>query len=1186
MITSLADAVGGSAIPAINPAAMATAARTFALPGLVQPSGKSGGERRLTPQEEKYWLNELAKQFGQFIEPLGLALDTPGAIARGYLAGDPSSGFNFDADKRTSGVELLDTLGWAPQNPYLRTAAGLSAEIVTDPLFWLSGPIGAVSKAGAAAKSAGVLKNAPVAYARKYGTEAAESTMRGKYIKGLFENNSVPRTAGNYQAVTPAGQRLAQSKVTLEDVIGAASDPAEALRNVTTKLGSAQEYERLKGQTLGGLFGLNVGPVNVAFKPPGADKALDAMDYLGARARFSYPGRVATGLFSKASGGAVDTGEQIASLRANALEDIYRGRGLTEATRHNLLLTKVALPEAAKKLLGAETLYSPQGNDMLVRLVEGHGTATDKQILAMTPGLQPWLDSWQNISNRQFAERNSLGLTGNFYKDEYGTKYNPRYGDEFAFDEAEQGTGRLLYDASEAESYGRRAHLKTPGGTDDLRQISLLPEIIEYSKPNSGVTDEQAATVIMNWFKNKYPTEAIGDPVQRVVNETTGATAASPNAQVLKIARTMVRRAQDLPEGVPVFAAHPANTQARRIVGHEVNKSRAIFLLESLSEAAVEGAKTQQAGRYRNLAESWDEIGKRAGFQNSDNKVTAEAAEALKRSISTATGIPVGEIDLTKYSVPERVVRRLQKVADFYATPAAQKEVSGFLDGWTKLFKGFVLATPRRFVRDAYSNAVSGFLETGNAPKQLAAMYNASKIVNGDYAGAMGALRTIPRYTGLSDEAIKDAFIMDVGGNGVLSGLQSSELLSSARSGEMGQLIPGSTPISIAKGLRELVPDSTTSVGRVASNFTKIAGVLDPIESLKTGRLAVTNYDTLNPILRASSTINDTVDSVGRLGTFIHLLQQGVSPAEAADRVKRALVDYQSLTLTERKWMRTIFPWWAYNSRIGKYAAESLMERPGGAYGQMIRASNTVQASDEDNYITEQLRQKFAVRMPDALTDMLGLTQPDTKHYITDIDLPGIDVLNLLDPYGAQGTMNNLASQMAPPMQGFMSLATGRDLFFDRPLDETKTPVDRVYTALTGDQRGMSPTAKVLAGLIPGTQVPMAFFGTLADPRIESFGARLAKAGLNVSTGFKVNTQSAGQELQEIDRQAGRVLDPITFTFQKTYIPEELKRTMSEDDKKVYALMQQKREEALALRKRQRRQERLRQIMSQTRAQQ
>lgn len=1168
MLPSLDDLLGkAGGLPTLNQASLGLDAQMPALPSL-QPEikGRGGSGSGLTDAEQQYWMGKLAQQSGQFIETLGLALDTPGALARGYLAGNPESGTYFNTDDRTSGVELLESFGIAPENPYLRTAAGLGTEIVTDPLFFLSGPTAAVSKAGAAAKSAGVLKNAPLAYMRKYGTKNAEKTMRGKFISGMFDDNFVPKTSGNYQAVSPVGQRLSQSKVTLEDVIGASSDPDDALKNVLTALGGQAEYDRIKGDTLGGLFGLNVGPVNMAFTPSGSDNVLDAMDYLGARARFSKAGRVATGLFSKANAGAVDAGEQINALRASQLEDMYRVRGQTEATKHNLLLTKIPLSDSAKQMLGADSLYSPQGNDVLTRLTEGHGTVLDHQILSQTPELQPWLDSWEQISNKQFAERQGLGLSGNYYKDEFGTKYNPRYGDEFTFDEAEQGTGRLLYDASEAESYGRRDYLKTPGGTDALRKISLLPDIIEYSKPGSKITDEQAGKTIMDWFNQNYPGEIIGQPVERIDPKNPNIKTEAPSPQALKIARVMARRAQDLPPGTPVFAAHPANTQARRIIGHEVNKSRAVFLLEALSEAAVEGSKTQLQGRWRNLAESWDEVGKRAGFQGKGDGLHEDAIDSMKLAISKATGKPLDQIDLSQMSVPERVVRRLQKVADFYSAPAAQKEVSGFLDGWTKLFKGFVLATPRRFVRDYYSNAVSGFLETGNAPKQLNAMYQASKIVNGDYAGAMDTLRTIPRYTGLADDAIKDALIMDVGGNGVLSGLSSSELLSSARSGEMGQLIPGSTPMSITKGLGELVPGTDTTLSEKIKNFGSVYGVTD-------------QYDTQNPILRASATINDTVDSVGRLGTFIHLLQQGVSPAEAADRVKRALVDYQSLTLTERKWMRSIFPWWAYNSRIGKYAAESLMERPGGAYGQMIRASNTIQQGDEDTYITENLRRKFAVRMPDSLTDLLGLTQPGNTTFITDIDLPGIDVANTFDPYSIQGTVGNLAAQTSPPIQGLMSLATGRDLFYDRPLDEVKTPADRIYTALTGDLQGLSPTAKVVAGLIPGTQVPMAFAGTMLDERILDPRARLAKASLNVSSGLKVNTQTQESEIYDLQQKIAKDLAPVNYSFQKQYIPEELEPTLTPRQRALNKLSEDKAKEALKLRKRRRRVERTNELL-------
>lgn len=1136
-----------------------------------QPSAGGPGAMPagLSKEQQEFWLRRLARQSGQFIENLGLALDTPGAIARGVLAGDPASGFNFDSDARVSGAELLDAYGINIENPYIRTAAGLGTEIVTDPLFWLSGPTRAVTEAGYAAKEAGLLKEAPVAFMQKYGVDAAEDTMRGKYISSLFDNNFVPKTPGNYQAVSPVGQRLAQSKVTLEDVVNAGSDPAEALQKVVTKLGMGDddyglsEYERLKGDTLGGLFGINAGSFNMAFAPPGSETVLDAMDYLGARTRFSPLGRVATGLFDKRTGGAVDTGDQIASLRASALEDLHRRQGQELATAHNLLLTKVQLPDAAQQLLKSDSLYSTQGNDMLVRLAEGKGNATDQQILNMTPGLQEWLDSWHSISNRQFSERKAMGLKGAFYKDKYGTRYLPRYGDEMDFGDMARGTGRMQFSAAEAEAYGRRSWLKTPGGTDDLRQISLLPEIVEYSKKKSTVTDLDAAEAIRRWFETNYPAEPLGQMQQITKQLPNGQTQVvdTIHPQVIKIARTMRRRAEDLPEGTPIFAAHPANTMARRIVGHEIAKSRVAFLLEALSEAAIEGANTSMPGRFRNLGKSWDEIASKAGFQMGKRQLANNATNALKAAIHKATGKPLANIDLSQYSIAEPVVRRLQKIADFYSEPTAQKAVSDYLDKWTTLFKGFVLATPRRFVRDLYSNAVSGFLETGSVTKQLSGMSAASSIVNGDYDSAMSALRAIPKYAALGDdELIRDAFIKDVGGNGVLSGLQSSELLSTAREGRMGQLIPGSTPTSVAKGLAELLPDGSTTFTQKVQNFGKIYGVSD-------------TYDTHNPILRASTTINDTIDSIGRLGTYIALLQQGVDPTEAAARVKRALVDYQSLTMTERKWLRSVFPWWAYNSRIGKYAVDSLLSKPGGAYGQMIRASNTLQQAGDETYIPENLRQKFAVRVPEEWAQALGISQPNTDTYVSDIDLPGIDVLNLIDPNGVQGTINNLATQTAPPIQAAMSMATGRDLFFDRPLDETTTPADRVYKALTGSPEGLSPAVKVGVGLIPGLQVPLNIAGTLADERIEDPRVRVAKAAVNIGSGLKWATVDERYLLQDLQQKIAKELAGKTYTMQKAYIPEELEPTLTERERAIWELSKIKAKRARQIQELRRQQE-------------
>jgi hypothetical protein len=1112
-----------------------------------------GGQRRgrsyvpvapdLTEEDERSLLRELASKTGQAIESLGLVLDFPGAVARGVLAGEPLSGFNFNFDDRVSGVELLEKFGLQPQNPYVKAAAGFGAEIVTDPMFWLSGGLSSVTRAGDAAKAAGLLKTAPLAYMQKFGTDAAEQTLRGKYVTKLFDDSFIPRTAGNYKAVAPVGQRVAQANVTLDDVIRASANPTKATEDVINRLGSREAYDSVKDDVLGGLFGVNALGINEAFSPPGTNQILDALDYLGARTRFSYAGRLGAAAFSKATGGAVGAGEQIASLRASVLEDAARADAREAATKHGLLLSKIALSDNSKSLLGADSLFSQAGNDLLKRLEEGKANSTDLQIIAATPGLTEWKNSWSTIRNQIFSEREAIGLKSpSKYRDKYKTEYGPRFGDEFDFADQARGTGKLRFTAAEPETYGRRKHLQTPGGTDDLRQISLLPDVIAHSSPTATTTDEEVGEKIIEWFKLNHPAEPIGLP------------------QAALIARTMSRRKQDLPANVPVFAAHPANTQSRRIISHAVAQSRANFILESLAEAAIQGGRTQQVGRYRKLSDSWDEIAKKTGFAASGKNAAKSAVDSLRAKISLTSGVPIDQIDLSAMAVPEQVVRRLERIGDFYSVPQAQGEVVKFLDGWTQLFKAFVLATPRRFVRDAYSNAISGFLETGNAPLQLASMNAASKVVAGKYDEALPALKQIPKYAGMTDEQALNQFLIDSGRTGVLEGLQSSELLSSVRAGSMSQLIPGSTPLTISKGIGQLIPDGSRNPAQMASDF------FSPFQDFLTNRVGQ-QYEQRNPMLMASNTINDTVDSIGRLGTFIALLRQGVNEQEAADRVRRALVDYQSLTLTERKWLRSMFPWYAYNSRIGKYVAESLYMRPGGPVSQMIRGSIDAQRGDEDqDYIPSNLRKAFAIRIPDSVTKYMGMYQPDLTWYAKDFDLPGVDTINLIDPNSFQGTLKNLFSQSSPPLQSIVSLATGRDLFTDRPLAETVTPQDRIYKALTGDPGGLSPTTKVLTGLIPGLQVPIQLGGKMLDERIENPSMRALTGAINYLSGIKVQPIDERYLRQDLEQKIGEELDGKQRGITIRSIPAELEPTLTPKQYKLNQLSKKNQKEARKLR--------------------
>ena len=178
-------------------------------------------------------LEQLARSTGQAIEGVGLVLDTPGAIFRGILAGDPASGFSFDTERRVTGSELLDQYGIAPQDPYAKTALGLAAEIALDPLLLANFGAGAISKAGRVAGAAGLLDNAPAAAVSKMGMAQALRTRTGRTVSKRLAAADVPITPSTFSVTPLLGPRMSRSMTTLEDAVNAATDVGAARKGLS-----------------------------------------------------------------------------------------------------------------------------------------------------------------------------------------------------------------------------------------------------------------------------------------------------------------------------------------------------------------------------------------------------------------------------------------------------------------------------------------------------------------------------------------------------------------------------------------------------------------------------------------------------------------------------------------------------------------------------------------------------------------------------------------------------------------------------------------------------------------------------------------------------------------------------------------------------------------------------------------
>lgn len=1067
----------------------------------------------MSEAEADSMLSSLAKNVGGAVQTLGMALDTPGAIARGFLAGDPMSGFTWDADRRVTGDELLDSYGLAPENKYLRTAAGLATEIATDPLTWMTGPLEALGRAGRAAQEVDLLKLAPLAAQKKLGARAGE-TLTGRYTNAALNalDPSV-RILNETDPVRPlVGQRLAQSETTLRDLIGVAPDAQKALADLTTNLSAkGVAFDDVADERLGGLFGFGFIDSDEAFMPDSdlARNTLDALDAAGQAIGWSAPGRYASALFDQGVEGATDVGGQMLAMRHSKEMAKRKAAGRELAASHIRTLTKTPLTEDAKQLLGADSLLSEQGNAVFRRLSENQPTAADTQLRQIIPSLDEAVTSWDRIRKHNMDSAKALGLRIEEYGDRFGTLYSPRSGD--AFSQGEYGDAvSNMFDMRIDHAYSRNPEFAVPGGTDTLNEISLLPAVRTHfqSGTDSPYSHEQVGAVIKDFIDGKFGPDLV------------------EQSQATSIARSMQRLKKDLPDKYPAFAEHPINLQARNIIADEARRGNAEFVYDVIAEASSPtNANNQVGGGYKSVQAGINDIAGKVGLRTGKaGNIKTEVAQNLKDRIARNFGLSADDVDLNNFSVPQPLLERLGRVQDFYSSPRAQQELTGLFDKFTNLTKSFLLAWPSRHVRDSYSNLFSVWLEAGNADDVIRGYEAAAHVMAGEWDKALPVLRELPQFRGnVSDEFIKESVTRDVGRTGILMGISQDDYLTANKLGDTQRLAPGVQPMRMSDALAAFK-------GANAADYLQIRGITNDLP-------------TRNPLLNASEAINNYNDGLARLGGMFSLMRQGATPDFAAQRMQAALVDYQSLTTFE-KTLKKIFPWYSYQSRIGKYVVESMMRNPGGRYGQAVRAMNTLQASDDETYVPSSLQQQFAFRVPDELTQAFGKPAgQDTTTFVTDFDLPGIDTLSLVAPGSMSDTFSNFALQTNPFIKTFIEQSTGRDLFSKRPLRQADTGADRIYKAITGDTFGLSPAAKAFLQNIPGTQRPINFIGGLLDQRIPSFQQRLAKQAFNATTGFKITDVDPAWQLQDARNN--------NFRGYENYTQEFTTRYMSDDAKKV-----------------------------------
>lgn len=1168
--------------------------------------GTAGG---ITEEKREELLAELTERAPQFTSSFLELLGRPTS----YVL-DAATGRQIGSG--TTGEQALEQFGFLPNKDALggwaRPIASAGLEMAIDPLNLITFGSGAVTKAGRAARAANLFDDAQMVASRqllksgrpvgKFGDNAlaAFSKHYGKSADDLTDADLIARPL--------VGPRETARSLSLEDLVNykTGSDRTKAIADLDDYLyRKGSSYQSVAKQKLGGDIGVRLPfgdtswTVNVPFLGGPTARGLDR---IGQAIRWSPVGRYAMSHFSNSVMGTVDEGDQILAKQLHKV-DKAADAAASQATAEMLY----DLPKSA---------YDPKAGTALRNVIEGTASAAENNLVNSDAGLKNFVSKWKSEAKDYIARSRKAGIGSAELKDAWGTEYFPRSLDENNFAKApgfQNGLprGGRQYSVMTGDQLTRDEAFKTPGGTKVLQALSLDKNV---AGPNRLLkTDREAGDYIKKQLDDEIRRRYTARTV--MVRTASGGTrpelqyfdakgnrvpAEFSQKQAIKIARMLNQmKPEGISAGHPIFGQHVASDLARYYKGRERAMARANALYDILGSTAknehyldvADGMHTSLDDALQKLQLKSTAIKDAAG-----NIIDYEGAKGhLIERLSKRFGrMDIDE--LKNISVDKKLLDRLNRIADFYEVPEVQSKILKFLDDFTRMWKGSILSWPARFLRDWYSGGFSNIVEVGNFADLMDGYSGARHLLQGNWDELDRILQRMPRYRNMAPDLRRRQFLSELAGGGLLKGKAISDIGQATTDLASGtsirdEMLPGISPkTTLGWQVRDA---ATLRFDRVAKGDAAYYELMNAKNWGNTAKNVfkpktwIGDGEVTHPILRWSAKLGDNTDSINRLSGYIGLLKQGVSPLEAARRIKLSQVDYDSLTKVERSWLRRVIPFWAYTSRISSYTAKHLWDNPGGAYFQFgIRLPERIAEADQDEgYVPTSIRQRYGFsldplrRMPGVgpLVDYLAPEQKNVSAWLADIDLPGIDQLNTLRiqsdldgnlaPFAtASETAKEFAgSNLHPFLKTGVELMTGIDLYTGRSKVDSEATLQALGRR-SGQWEKYSREDKIAGAVDPFFQlVPFLPRGlqlarrAVDSERVPSLGARVAQNAFNAFTGVKVQNISDDVRRQDALAKIEQLIgdSPDVRTMERTYIPKEAIPYADPDVLDLYSLQQQ-----------------------------
>lgn len=1068
------------------------------------------------PEVEDSLLSQLAGGGLSALGYVGSTLDKPGAAVRGLLAGQPGQlanlipfsdtlGITNEAD-RVSGRDLLEQYGMLGANtPGLDwgDAAGFGAEVLTDPLTYLTFGGSALTKAGRAADAAGTLAGAVrgpmgelITGARQAGIEAGE--------RGLFG----------------IGLPFMQSQA-----IGGTGPWAQKVAGALDTAGDWARYGNPVGLNLGAMFDApSMGQTTRAGQI--AAQNIWDLERAGEREALQQIGDIAYPMLDK--GGFSGVADDIAAQRQFLVDDVPLPDNLQQIEPELLQMRQMVGPDLQSAMLG-KGIDVPTLNDDYAQHYFPRGKAefADESISnynarimdASDPYAMGRKDVYKNIPGSD-ETINAMSLDPQISGPAAASATNQMQRAKYIRDTYLGFNDQELYDANNALKTMRGELAKA---TDPAQAEVLRKQIAKQA--------EKTALLARTFKKSFNLADAIGALDEQHVKNRVGL---FPNDPLYDAMKRMVsgHKAMGRATGVTEFlgknarmAPQPGDVPLLDIARKAGLGAQTGVMMTNAGEEMARAKMLVKEAIGTDLED--DALAHLAELEAKD--VATEADAASKGLLTELQKVMGNKGDPRFAYVPkeaEEIVTKLMKVS---ASADAAEPVLAFVDKFTAAFKVGQLAWPSRIVRDLYSGSIANWFAGGLSWRGSKAAHDmATKGQEAIFSGAGNikdlVARGITTDKQATTELMKEMFANKVVGpyGGAWNDINSARVAGTQLAGELPGGIPQTLDSTFAQPWRE-------------------PGALDPRKVRGFGKKGNISKTTEFAYAKMFENMSHYTDTINRAGAYIEYRMQGLAPEAAAAKVKLAQVDYSHLTPFEKKYMKRAVPFYTYVRRMIPNVVKELTEKPGGRLAQTIRAENM---SRDDQFLPPYLAPGLAIRMPEALSS----GNPDRTRYLTSIDLPHEAVFQLFRPSNTVlGTLKEtgmgLMGQMNPLVKAPMEVATGKQFYSGRDLSDLDSRIGRM---LNPDAPPDVPILLDQVLMNSPLSRTISTFGTALDP-----DKGLGGFAVNALSGVKISDVDVAKSRDRVARDAIEEMlqgNPAVRQNTSMYVPRELADTLSPDE--------------------------------------